>query len=127
MLDRLSALDTLSVIPAPSRPRSGDFTMSTLADAVVRHGHDHHLIEVADETLSFRSVQIDDLTPTGDQLAHAAGSKPPDSAVVLQMLADGALETIRPDETVDLRQADGRFVIVQSDRLYLLSIEGERF
>lgn len=101
--------------------------MSTLADAGVRNGHDHHFIEVADETLSFRSVRIDDLTPTGDQLVRAAGSKPPDSAVVLQMLADGALETIRPDETVDLRQADGRFVIVQSDRLYLLAIEGERF
>lgn len=84
-------------------------------------------IEVADETLSFRSVRIDDLTPTGDQLARVAGGKPPDSAVVLQMLADGALETVRPDETVDLSQADGRFIIVQSDRLYLFSIEGERF
>lgn len=101
--------------------------MSTLADAVVRHGHNHHLIEVADESLSFRTVRIDDLTPTGEQLARAAGSKPPNSAVVLQMLADGALETVRLDETVDLRQADGRFVIVQSDRLYLLAIEGDRF
>ena len=43
------------------------------------------------------------------------------------MLADGALETIRPEEVVDLRHQDGRFVIVASDRIYLLIIDGQRF
>jgi Multiubiquitin/Integrase core domain len=101
--------------------------MSTTADAALSRGDNRHTIEVADDTLTFRSVAITDLTPTGTQLAKAAGFKPPDTAIVLQMLADGALETIRPDEVVDLRHDDGRFIIVESDRLYLFSVNGERF
>lgn len=101
--------------------------MSTIADAALRRGDDRHTIEVADETLTFRSVAITDLTPTGTQLAKAAGFKPPDLAIVLQMLGDGGLETVRPDEMVDLRHDDGRFIIVENDRIYLFSISGERF
>ena len=40
-------------------------------------------IEVTDETLTYRNVLIDDLTPTGAQLAAAAGFKPKQHAVVL--------------------------------------------
>lgn len=101
--------------------------MSTTADAALSRGDNRHTIEVADETLTFRSVVITDLTPTGTQLAKAAGFKPPDRAIVLQMLPDGALEAIRPDEVVDLRHDDGRFIIVESDRLYLFSVNRERF
>lgn len=86
-----------------------------------------HSVQIADETLSFRAVRVSDSTPTGAQLARAAGFKPPDSAVVLHMLADGALESVRPEETVDLRGEEGRFVIVASDRIYLLIIDGQRF
>ncbi len=101
--------------------------MSTTADAALRRGDHRHTIEVADETLVFRSVEIPDLTPTGMQLAKAAGFKPPDAAIVLQMLGEGSLETIRPDEVVDLRQDEGRFIIVKNDRIYLFSLNGERF
>ncbi len=101
--------------------------MSTTAEAALSRGDNLHTIEVADDTLTFRSVAITDLTPTGTQLAKAAGFKPPDTAIVLQMLADGALETIRQDEVVDLRHDDGRFIIVESDRLYLFSVNRERF
>ena len=101
--------------------------MSHVEEAALRRGEDRYSIEVADESLTYRSVTIDDLTPTGEQLARAAGFKPPDGAVVLQVLADGALELIRPEEVVDLRHQDGRFVIVASDRLYLLTIDSTRF
>lgn len=101
--------------------------MSQVEEAALRRGEDRYSIEVADESLTYRSVTIDDLTPTGEQLARAAGFKPPDGAVVLQVLADGALELIRPEEVVDLRHQDGRFVIVASDRLYFLTIDGTRF
>jgi hypothetical protein len=101
--------------------------MSDIAEAALRRGEDRYRIEVADESLTFRSISIDDLTPTGEQLARAAGFKPPDGAVVLQMLADGALELIRPEEVIDLRHQDGRFVIVASDRLYFLTIDGQRY
>ena len=84
-------------------------------------------IEVADETLTYRNVWIDDLTPTGAQLAAAAGFKPKQHAVVLQVLAKGELEDVRPGETVDLKHGDGRFVIVEIDRDYFITIDGQRF
>jgi hypothetical protein len=46
---------------------------------------------------------------------------------VLQVLANGELEDIRPTETVDLKHGDGRFVIVETDRNYFLTIDGERY
>jgi hypothetical protein len=84
-------------------------------------------ITVADETLTYRQVNIDDLTPTGTQLAIAAGFKSAEGISVLQVLATGDLEDVRPNETVDLRREVGRFVIVESDRAYRLTIDGQRF
>ncbi|MEH2536555.1 MULTISPECIES: multiubiquitin domain-containing protein [unclassified Bradyrhizobium] len=45
---------------------------------------------------------------------------------MLQFLADGGLAEIRPNQSVDL---DGgrRFIAVETDRLYFLTINGERF
>lgn len=100
--------------------------MTDVTEAAVDRGKARHRIEVADETLTYRSVQIDELTPTGAQLAAAAGFKPKQNAIVLQALPNGELEDVRPTETVDLRCADGRFVIVESDRDYHLSIDGQR-
>lgn len=90
--------------------------------AVIRH-----TIDVADQTLTYRQVSIDDLTPTGAQLAIAAGFKSVDGVSVLQVLATGDLEDVRPNETVDLRREEGRFVIVESDRAYRLTIDDQRF
>lgn len=86
-----------------------------------------HTIEVADQTLTYRQVRIEDLTPTGTQLAIAAGFKSIDGVSVLQVLASGDLEDVRPNEKVDLRREEGRFVIVESDRAYRLTIDGQRF
>jgi hypothetical protein len=86
-----------------------------------------HTIDVADQTLTYRQVSIDDLTPTGAQLAIAAGFKSADGVSVLQVLATGDLEDVRPNETVNLRRNEGRFIIVESDRAYRLIIDGQRF
>ena len=90
-------------------------------------GAAHHIIEVADQTLTYREVHIEDLTPTGAQLAIAAGFKSVDDVSVLQVLPDGELEDIRPTEIVDLRRTERRFVIVESDRSYRFTIDGQRF
>ncbi|OAH21853.1 hypothetical protein AX289_25310 [Methylorubrum populi] len=90
-------------------------------------GAGRHRVEVADATLTYRTVPIEDLTPTGAQLASAAGFKPKQDAVVLQVLPNGELEDVREGETVDLRHTDGRFVIVEADRDYFLRIDGQRF
>jgi hypothetical protein len=87
---------------------------------------DCHLISIADQTLAFRPVAIGDATPTGTQIARAAGKAPTPNVVVMAVLPAGQLELVRPDEVVDLRQIN-RFVVVESDRLYLLTINVERF
>lgn len=90
-------------------------------------GAAHYIIEIADQTLTYRQVHIEDPTPTGGQLAVAAGFKSVDDVSVLQALPDGELQDIRPTETVDLRRTERRFVIVESDRAYRLTIDGQRF
>ena len=86
-----------------------------------------HTIEVADHTLNYRQVFVDDLTPTGAQLANAVGFKSVNAVSVLHVLTNGDLEDIRPTETVDLRSGAGRFIIVESDRSYRLTIDDQRF
>ena len=101
--------------------------MSELSDTARDCGHTDHFVEVAGKDLTFRPIPIDDPTPTGAQLAAVAGFKPGDGAIVWQMLPNGELEDIRPTEVVKLRTIDGRFVIVPTDRQYLITIEGQRY
>ncbi len=86
----------------------------------------HISIEVAGADLVFQPVLLTDATPTGAQIACAAGFNPGQQASVLLLLPNGDLEDIRPDEVVDLSQKTGRFIIVESDRSYRLTIDGKR-
>lgn len=86
-----------------------------------------YAIDVADETLTFRTCYLEDSTPTGLQLADAAGFAPAVSVVILQFLPNGELADIRPDQVVPLHQEKERFLIVESDREYLFAINGRRF
>jgi hypothetical protein len=99
----------------------------TAIDATPDHQAPRHKIEVADQTLRFRLLEIDDVTPTGSQISEVAGFTPARQATVLHFLPDGELEDIRPTEIVDLTRGDHRFVVVETDRIYLLTINGERF
>lgn len=84
-------------------------------------------INIADQTLTYRQASIDDLTPTGAQLAIVAGFKSLKAVSVLRVLATGDLEDVRPDEMVDLHREEGRFVIIESDRTYRVTIDDQRF
>ena len=125
MLDKFSK--RIQFIETGTGPATLEYQMTHVSEAALDRGRARHQIEVADETLAYRSVPIDDLTPTGAQLAAAAGFKPKQNAVVLQVLSNGELEDIRPSETVDLRHADGRFVVVETDRGYFLTLDGQRY
>ncbi|HCI6736243.1 multiubiquitin domain-containing protein [Raoultella planticola] len=94
-------------------------------DLQSQHPH-HRIIEVADESLAYRQVTVEDNTPTGAQISAASGFKPDQLPVVLMLLSDGSLEDIRPDEVVDLGSEVRRFIIVESDRTYLFTIDGTR-
>jgi len=86
-----------------------------------------HHIEVAGLDLNFRQVELNDLTPTGHQIAHAAGARPPDDAVVLRQLDDGDIDLVRPDEVIDLSHDNGRFIVALADHISFFKVEGERY
>lgn len=88
--------------------------------------HHGYTVEVADQTLVYRQVTLNDNTPTGAQIAAAAGFKPDQLPVVLLSLANGSLEDIRPDEIVNLGAETNRFIVVESDRTYRFTIDGTR-
>ncbi|MCK1298468.1 MULTISPECIES: multiubiquitin domain-containing protein [unclassified Bradyrhizobium] len=98
----------------------------TNQEIVQEHRAAGHAIEVADKNLVFRQVVVNDATPTGAQISHAAGFALAQQAVVLHFLPDGDLEDIRPNQNVNLN-AGRQFIVVETDRLFFLTINGERF
>jgi len=84
----------------------------------------HALVEVADQTLVYRQVNIHDSTPTGAQIAAVAGFKPAQMPVIFQVLESGSLEGIRPDEVANLCEGVNRFIVVESDRTYRFTVDG---
>jgi len=83
-------------------------------------------IEVATANLQFRSLAIGDLTLTGAQIAAAAGHSPAQQVSVLRWLDSHDLEDIRPNEIADLRSGSRRFIVVESDRAFRLTLDGLR-
>lgn len=85
-----------------------------------------HIIAIAGFSLTCHDHSIVEGAPTGAQLAAVAGFKPEQAATVLEMLSNGELEDRRPDERVSLRDSTRKFVIVESDRSYKLTLDGTR-
>lgn len=86
-----------------------------------------HSFLAAGTDLAFRRVEIQDATPTGAQLAAGAGFRPAQQATVLHFLPSGELEDIRPTETVTLTDNNQQFIIVEADRIYRFTVDGQRF
>lgn len=97
------------------------------ADSLGPVGHSHRTIEVAGLSLVFQSVSIMAEAPTGTELAAAAGFTSARGAMVLGVLPNGELESIRPDELVPLRERTAKFVIVEGGRPYKLTINSVAF
>jgi hypothetical protein len=82
-------------------------------------------IEVLDEHFAPRNVRIDDDRVTGRQIAEAAGFNSIDEVIVLQQLLSGALESIRPEELVDLAQPGvERFFVIEGDATFYFFLDG---
>lgn len=80
-------------------------------------------IRIAHEGFDFVPTTINDPVPTGAQLLSAAGRRPAADHLIFQVLPDGALEEIRPEETADLRAPGAeRFVTFRSDRSFRLHV-----
>jgi hypothetical protein len=86
----------------------------------------NNIIEVAGTDLDFRSVPLKSDSPTGRQVAKAAGFATDQNPYVYQWREDGDLEEVRPTEEVDLENGK-RFIVAISDRVYRLTIDGDQF
>ncbi|MCT7327325.1 multiubiquitin domain-containing protein [Ralstonia mojiangensis] len=85
--------------------------------------HGHQQVKVNDQV-----VTLQDATPTGEQILHAAALRPTDDFVLLQWLADGSLEEIGPDENADLcGETVSQFFAWASDRLFYFTMDGQKF
>ncbi|WP_122501710.1 multiubiquitin domain-containing protein [Pseudomonas viridiflava] len=83
-------------------------------------------INIGDENLNYREVIIHDRTPTGQQIALAAGFKPDDEAIVLMLLPVG-IEDVSPNESIGTVANGQRFIVAASDRTYNFTVDGVRF
>lgn len=89
-------------------------------------GHGPYRVMIAGDGLKFRAAVIDDPVPTGAQLLDLAGVRPALDFQVYQLLRNGSMESLRPDETVDLRAAGvERFIVFQTDRSFRFELDGQ--
>lgn len=87
-------------VDSPERPSESDATAARGRTALV-----------SDETFNFREISFDDRKVTGSQIAGAVRAHPVEEYVILQQLPTFELETIRPNELVDLAKPARLFVI----------------
>src|SRR5689334_21148162 len=82
-------------------------------------------VTISDETFVFHAVGIPDRKVTGAQIAQAAGKHPADDYAILLNLPSGEVETLRPDELVDLDgQGVERFFVIKSGESYRFTVDG---
>lgn len=78
----------------------------------------------ADEALDFKPALIEDPVPTARQILKAIGLEPVDEFVLCAVLPDRSYETLRPDETFDVRgRGSERFVHFRSDRTFRFTLD----
>lgn len=87
---------------------------------------DTHILQIADENLNYHDVAVVHANPTGAQILTAAGAPNENSAVLLQVLPSGELESIRPSETPNLANSL-KFILSEADRVYFFTVDGSRF
>lgn len=90
--------------------------------------HGPYRIQIGNERLEFQPAIIEDPVPTGLQILDLAGARPADEHLVFQLLKNGLLEELRPDETTDLRTKGAeRFLVFRNDRSFRFELDGRIF
>lgn len=85
-------------------------------------------LAIGNDRLEYSEIRIHDPVPTGMQILLAAGVTQPVEHLLFQMLHNGLLEEIRPDETTDLRSAGvEKFLIFRSDRTFRFQLDDRSF
>lgn len=81
------------------------------AEAATNRGSAGFIVRVADQTFAFHDYAFDDRKVTASQVAEKFRAFPLEDFVVLHWLENNQLETLRPNETVDLKDGARLFVI----------------
>lgn len=90
--------------------------------------HGPYRVQIGNERLEYRAIVINDPVPTGRQILEAADVRPVLEHLVFQVLANGLLEELRPDETTDLRvRGVEKFLVFRSDRSFRFQIDDRSF
>lgn len=83
-----------------------------------------HRVQVGDPALNFRTIGLPDPVPTSRQILDAAAARPVEEHLVIALLPNGATETLRLDETIDLRgRGIERVVIFKTDRTFRFEVD----
>jgi hypothetical protein len=107
-------------------------TAEDLREALLAHRpvrpHGPYRVLIGDERLEFVSRLIHDPVPTGSQILEAAGIAEKIEYAVYQMLGNGLLEEIRPEETTDLRSSGvEKFLVFRTDRSFRFLLNDREF
>lgn len=90
--------------------------------------HGPYRIAIGNDKLVYQRAIVADPVPTGLQILELASARPAEEHILFQLLANGLLEELRPDETTDLRKAGvEKFLIFKSDRSFRLELDGRIF
>jgi hypothetical protein len=81
--------------------------------------------QLAGKDFDFNLVIFHDAKVTGRQIAEAAGKRPAEDYIVLHHLESGEIESLRPDELVNLRpDGEEQFFVIKADRSYRFVVDG---
>lgn len=90
--------------------------------------HGPYRVQIGNENLEYRVTVIADPVPTGRQILELASARPVLEHIVFQVLKNGLLEELRPDETTDLRtKGVEKFLVFRSDRSFRIELDGRVF
>lgn len=82
-------------------------------------------VAISDETFTFKTFTFEDAEITAAQIAEAVGAHPVTQFRILQQLTSGEIETKRPTELTNLREAGiERLFVIRADRTYDFTIDG---
>lgn len=85
-------------------------------------------ILIGDEKLAYQAAVVHSAVVTGAQILAAAGVADPVEYIAFLVLQSGQLESLRPDEHVDLRSAGAeRFMVFRSDRTFRILVDDRTF
>ncbi len=90
--------------------------------------HGPYGIQIGDQSMRFVPKVVDDPMVTGRQILAAAGAHPAGDFLVFQVLREGALEVVHPEEAVDLRSAGAeKFLVFRGDRSFRFFLDERAF